>query len=188
MSKSTKSAGKTAIAHTRAWVESCYPGSSVLEASKKVARFPGGRDASGEIIWINRTIEEDIFGVFDLAAFPLTRQRHPGAVRQGYGVMLIQTTTIGRDLSAIRLRQRKVSEWVRDTHGEVSPMWLGGVYVVGWVPRKHLRIWIWEWKQLDAHTFGGWREMAPDPARLPKRERKDVAKTARSLRAVPIPF
>ncbi len=188
MRKSSKSTGKTAIAHTRAWVESSYPGSSVLEASKKVARFPGGKDASGETIWINRTVEEDIFGVFDLAAFPLTRQRNHAAVRVGYGVMLIQTTTIGRDLSAVRHRQHKVAEWVRATHGEVSPMWLGGIYVVGWVPRKHLRIWLWEWKQMDAHTFGGWREMAPDPARLPKLERKASAATARSQHAVQMPF
>ena len=162
--KSTKSAGQTAVAHTRAWMEERHPGAKVLEASKKVGRFPGGKDPSGETIWINRTVEEDIFGVFDLCVFPRASL-----------IALIQCTTIGRDLSAVRARQSKVGNWVRNTYGDAPPVWLGSVYVVGWVPRKHLRIWRWVWEQMDAHTFGGWQEQSPAAAKLPKKERTALA-------------
>ncbi len=163
-SKSTKSTGKTAVAHTRAWIEEIHPGAKILEASKKVGRFPGGKDSSGETIWINRTVEEDIFGVFDLCVFS-----------RAVFVDLIQCTTIGRDLSAVRARQSKVGNWIRNNYAISPPLWLGNIYVVGWVPRTHLRIWQWSWEQMDAHTFGGWQEQTPAAAKLPKKERTTLA-------------
>ncbi len=158
---------------------SIHPGSSVLEANKKVGRFPGGKDARGETTWINRTIEEDLFGVFDLAVFPLDAR-----------VDLVQVTTVGDGgkLSNVKTRQAKVGTWVRDTHGRHCPPWVGGIYVVGWVPRKHLRIWRWEWKQADAHRFGCWIEDPPDPAKLPRPERTSSAKSAPGTGRHPLPF
>ncbi len=190
-SKSTKSAGQTAVAHTRAWIGDIHPGSLILEASKKVGRFPGGKDSSGETIWINRTVEEDIFGVFDLCVFPVydvfagnTVTLEPVKI----GVELIQATTIGRDLSAVRARQSKVGNWIRNTFPKRPPRWLGDIYVVGWVPRKHLRIWRWVWEQMDAHTFGGWQEQSPAAAKLPKPGRSAPATDSPLDLARGIPF
>ena len=159
MSKSTKSAGMTAMAHARAWVAERHPGSLVLEAGARLSRFPD-KNRTGE--WITHTVREDLFGVFDLAVFPT----HVGHL----ALELIQATTIARDLSAVRVRQAKVGNWIHHALQDRRPRWLDRVFVVGWVSRKHLRIWEWSWEARDAHTPGGWIEQATAPAKLPKRD------------------
>lgn len=177
MSKSTKSAGMTAMAHARAWVNEIHPGSRLLEASKSVKSFPMFDRRTGEATRVSRTVREDIWGTFDIAVFPRSEL-----------IDLIQVTTIGRDLSAVRARQKKVGVFVCNQYKGLKPGWLGGVYVVGWVQRKHLRIWAWSWKRVDAHTFGGWVEMEPDPAKLPKRTASGDASTDPASTDHPMPF
>lgn len=172
MARSTKSAGKTAVAHARAWMSSIHPGSLVLEANKRVGRFPDTKDRAGNVLeWKNRTVEEDLFGVFDLAVFPVP---YLDPLNRRSGLSLIQVTTISKSagLTNVRTRLTKVGKWTRSQLGGNKPCWLEDIYVVGWMPRKHLRIWSWSWELRDLpvmETFGGWVEREPALAKLPKR-------------------
>ncbi len=189
MSRSSKSAGKTAVAHARAWVAERYPCAGILEASKKVGRFPGQKARDGTVLeWVNRTVSEDIFGVFDLCVFPFERSESGK-----YLVDLIQVTTIGQrepgtdHLSKIRERQSKVGRFARTRLNAECPDWLGALYVVGWVQRKHLRIWRWSWERSDAHHVGRWQEDKPVLAKLPKlaRSSRGVLGSTSSLGQMP---
>lgn len=172
------------MAHARAWVTDNHPGSRLLEASKSVKSYPMFDRRTGEATRVSRTVREDIWSVFDIAVFPA-----PGPDDYaGQLVDLVQVTTIARDLSAVRARQKKVGTFVRNQYKGKCPAWLGNVYVVGWVPRKHLRIWRWEWKQFDAHTFGGWAEQDPADAKLPKRTASSVASTQGEDGELEVPF
>ena len=175
MSRSSKSAGETAMAHARAWVNQRHPGALLLEAGARLSRFPD-KTRPGE--WITHTVREDLHGLFDMEVKPT----QPGEL-----VDLIQVTTIGKrtggelDLSLVRARQAKVGNFARTTLHGARPTWLGGLYVVGWVQKKHLRIWLWSWEQQSATRFGGWKEQEPDPAKLPKRARNADAPPALAL-------
>lgn len=178
--KSTKSAGITAMNHARAWVTENHPGSRSLEASKSVKSYPMFDQKTGEGRRVSRTVREDIWSVFDIAVFPAFDC-----------VDLIQVTTIGhggKSLSGVRERQKKVGTFVRNQYKKLKPGWLGHIYVVGWVPRKHLRIWRWKWKQFDAHTFGGWVEQEPAAARLPKRTALGAANREWDTGELDVPF
>jgi len=160
--------------HGRAWVDDLWPGSLVLEAGARLSRFPD-RKRPGE--WITHTVREDLFGVFDLAVFPMPRM-HGGYVCAD-DISLIQVTTITDDsMSAVNERKTKVAKWVRAYFPELKPHWLANVYVVGWVARKHLRIWWWDWKPVSANKVGTWVEADPHLAKLPKQAPSASASTA----------
>jgi hypothetical protein len=128
-----------------------------LEAGARLSRFPD-KKKPGE--FITHTVREDLFGVFDLAVFPVAGPRPR--------VQFVQVTSLtGDSMSAVRSRQAKVANWIR-LNLSSRPVWLGDISLVAWVSRKHLRIWEWDWTQQDAHRQGGWREQPSHPAKLPK--------------------
>lgn len=170
------------MAHARAWVDERYSKPLILEAQARLSRFPD-KDKPGE--WITHTVREDLHGVFDMEVKPT----EPGAL-----IELIQVTTVGMresgdlDLSLVRVRQAKVAAFARDTLNGAHPAWLGGLYVVGWVQRKHLRIWRWTWDRRDAHRLGGWVEDDPAIAKLAKVERSSRAACQSTSGPAPLPF
>lgn len=155
---SNKSKDLTAMKNARLWVELRRPGALLIEASKKMARFPDKKNP-GE--WITHTVSEDVWGVFDLIACPLRRH---------YLIDLIQVTTItDGKLANVNARLSKVGTWVRDTFPpHQAPDWIGDIYVIGWVLRKHFRVWKWHWSKTDATHWGGWKELDPAPVKRPK--------------------
>ena len=144
--------------HARAWVAERYPGAPTLEAGKTLKRFP---DPSRQGEWITQTVREDLFGCIDIAVFP-----------QDSRVELIQVTSIpdSGDTKAVRYRKIKVADWIHDNFPERRPDWCGNVYVVGWVNRKHLRVWCYYWP--GGGYIQGWVEQPPALAKLPKLARK----------------
>lgn len=150
--KSTKSTGNTAMDHARDWAEMFYLGAPTLEAGKMVKRFP---DPDNPSEFRTMTVSEDIFGVFDLAIFSPKR------------VELLQVTTVtAGSLSAVNTRKTKVQGWLEENYTS-RPDWMGRVLVIGWVPRKHFRVWEWVFQTL---TPSYWFEGAP--VTPPKRARK----------------
>lgn len=150
------------MGNARVWVENRHPGALLVEASKKLARYPD-KKRPGE--WITHTVAEDVWGVFDLLSFPITLLEPQGFVD------LIQVTTItDGKLFNVNARLAKVGTWIRDTFpGGMEPHWLGHVFVIGWVSRKHFRVWRWHWSQTDAHHWGGWTELDPQPVKRPRK-------------------
>lgn len=156
---STKSTGLTAMKNARKWIALRYPeGTPVLEAGKSLKSF--FRD--GERITL--TVREDLFGVIDIAIFPR---------RRGF-VEFIQVTSINAagSLSAVNTRKKKVGDWLKIVFNRRQPLWLGPTFVIGWVQRKHFRVWEWDWDLLD------WIEGDPQPVKLPKPDRKRAAAAA----------
>ena len=182
MSKSSKSAGRTAMAHARAWVDQRHSRPLILEAGARLARYPD-KKRPGE--FITHTVREDLHGLFDFEVKPTT----PDAF-----VELIQVTTIGKretgadHLSLVRARQAKIGAFARTTLRGERPAWLGEIYVVGWVQRKHLRIWRWTWERRDAHSVGGWVEDPPAAAPLPKLARSAPVNLLSASGRGPLPF
>ncbi len=160
--------------NARIWVSNRHPGAPTLEAGKRVARFPN-KDKPGE--WIMHTLAEDLFGVFDLMVFPRLKQ---------LGIDCIQVTTItDGKLSAVAARKAKVGQHIRDTYysGE-KPAWLGDVFIIGWVSRKHFRIWRWSWVRTDATHWGRWDEQDPETAK-PAKQAAAARGDARTALATP---
>ena len=110
----------------------------------------------GEVVYFSG--REDIFGVFDLAIFPVS----------GYqGVDLVQVTTWprpGQRDSAIQNRKRKVARWVEGLGGR--PAWLDTVLVMAWESRRYFHRWKWNWESES------WEELDPLPVPLPRAPRK----------------
>ena len=156
---SNKSKGDTAMRNARTWVANNYPGAESLEAGKRVARYPHP-SKPGE--WMMHTIAEDLFGVFDIMVFPTI-------ARQG-GVACIQVTTItDGKLGAVNARKAKVGTWIRDNFAAGDePDWMGDIFVIGWVSRKHFRVWEWQWVRTGAKTWGRWDELEPQRVTRPK--------------------
>lgn len=161
------------MAHARAWVSQEFPGALSLEAGARLSRFPD-KFRPGE--WITHTVREDLFGVLDLAVFPPATGP---PFLENYGVQFIQVTTItDGEMTAVHKRMEKVGFWVRAHYPRNQPDWLGAIFVVGWVPRTHLRIWQWSWEQVSATRYGTWKEQEPHLAKLPKVERSAAAPKA----------
>jgi hypothetical protein len=155
--------GQTAMAHARAWVLQRYPGALTLEAYPRIAWIPAKQDiARGIGPRRPITIQEDLFGCFDLIVFPHGYQER---------VQLVQVTTMHADgtdqTGTVATRKKKINTWIKMTwpmFGDWSfakPGWLGGIYLLGWVPRRHFRV--WERQSLD------WKEGPPATAPLPRK-------------------
>lgn len=137
--------GATAMKHARAWVEQLHPGGALtLEAGKKIFWI-----VDKENNRIPRARAEDLFGVFDIAVFPL----------QGR-VQLIQVTTLHKDgtdqSDTVGKRRRKVRSWIEENIPDPTRCtWLGHILVIGWIPRKRFRLWEWDfsgrqWVEVNA--------------------------------------
>lgn len=145
--------------NARAWVQQRHPGAGTLEASKKILRFPD-KKKPGE--WVNHTAREDIWGVFDILAFPI----------DGLVECIQVTSIVDGSLGPVKARLSKVGTWIRDTFPNGgAPAWVDEIYVIGWVSRKHFQIWRWSWDRAGAHHWGRWDELEPEPVRKPKAAR-----------------
>jgi len=119
--------------HARAWVATRYPGALTIEAKPRISWIPMKGGERRPI-----SVEEDIWGVFDLAVFPM-----------GGRVELLQITAP----SGVSARKKKISDWVHGSGIEergnlaILPMWLGEIRLLAWVPRKHFRQWVWFWPE-----------------------------------------
>lgn len=166
------------MAHARAWVETIHPGSLIIEASAVIKRIPRIQP-DGSTLFEPRAMREDIWGCFDLVVCPRANESL---------VDLVQVTSIRSGMQNVEARKAKVGKWVKAFFPTGPPAWLGDIYVVGWVPRKHLRIWSWRFQRTGRHTFGTWREDPPSAAKLPTKVRKTAAPPPLQLAAAPDPF
>jgi hypothetical protein len=157
----SKSKGITSMKHARAWVDIIYPGALHIEAKPRIKWVPRGDKLQP------MSVEEDIWGVFDLLAFP---------IRDFSRVHCLQITTVGKDghsTSNVSVRRRKVQHWIDDCLPPEPPAWLGDIAVMAWVPRKHFRRWLWDWPARD------WWETPTCLAPLPRKEPADPAPVQR---------
>lgn len=148
--------------HARAWAASSYPGSLSIEAHAKLVWIPDGDGDGGRF---PRSVEEDIWNVFDLLVFPI----NPVA-----RVHCLQVTTAtGGKTSNSAARRRKIGKWIPGAFPNGPPVWLGTIAVIAWVPRKHFRWWNWNWHLQD------WVEspvvLAPLPKVSPRKSDTDGA-------------
>jgi hypothetical protein len=153
-----------------------YPGALTLEAWPRLAWIPmkranvaaararGRRVKDQERIPI--TIQEDLFGCFDLIVFPREKQADP-TCEWPECLVCVQVTTMHADgtdrTGTVATRKKKIATWFQTELEGWHPDWLSQILVLGWVPRKHFRV--WEWNGL------GWKEQSPAPAPLPKKAR-----------------
>lgn len=158
-----RKAGETAMMHARAWARSEYPDCLMYEAHAKIVWIPDGRGGRRPI-----SKGEDIWGVFDLAVFPVE------PIQRGFPskVELIQVTTLGGgkiDGGNVAKRKHKVGAWIDESfHDGYWPDWLHRISVIAWIPRKHFRWWVWG---RDGRGGGRWVESEPVPAPLPRTPR-----------------
>ncbi len=143
--------GATAMAHARAWADVMYPGSLRIEAQKRVVWLLGNGGQR-----FPRSMAEDIWNVFDLLVFPTDDL-----------IECLQITTglaDGDIRGTVPKRKRKVRDWVLgELRTDGPPAWLGPVRIMAWIPRKHFRVWTWDWALMD------WVEGAPVAAPLPRK-------------------
>ncbi len=159
--------------HARAWVKGQYPGALVIEAKPRIAWIPTKKGR------IPRSISEDIFGCFDLMVMPAATLSGI-STRRAFSsndptwtntklTHLLQITTLGVGRGAATTRMSKIALWIHEALADENPHWLGTIKVMGWVPRKHFRVWEWSWEPLDAHRPMGWKEGVPVRAPLPRK-------------------
>jgi len=138
--------GELAMTHARAWARIIHPGSLLIEAKPQIKRVPDGHGGK-----LARNVREDIWGVFDLLVFPA-----------GDYVDCVQVTT---GMGGVSKRKKKVARWIEDSIPKLwvgcRPTWLGGVYVITWIRRKHFRVWRWDFLK------SAWTELPNAPAPLP---------------------
>ena len=146
--------------HARAFAAQRYPNALVLEAKPRLVWIP---TKTGRI---PRSIAEDIFGMFDLLVLP---------PQSRIALLQITTLTDGK-VSAASKRKTKIGAWMRETFTAADPPpWMGRVSVMGWIPRKHFRVWMWAFQAQE------WIEMEPQKAPLPKAKGKAPVSTPRGL-------
>lgn len=163
--------GVTAMKHARAWVDIRYPGALSLESFPRLYWIPldarrvaAGRSFEPKREMIPRTHQEDLFGCFDLIVFPFDWRM----------LNLVQVTTMHADgtdkTGTVATRKKKIAAWARAMEISEEPAWIGEITLMGWVPRKHFRVWTWEWWSEK------WREGPTETAPLTRKE-----STTRSL-------
>lgn len=151
--------GETAMMHARAWARAEYPNCLMYEAMAKIVWISDDRGGRRPI-----SKGEDIWGVFDLAVFPVKR----GKLAK---VELIQVTTLGSGKISggnVAVRKRKVEAWIDENLEGSWPTWLFRISVIAWIPRKHFRWWAYEPGQPEGSR---WMESSPVPAPLPRKPR-----------------
>lgn len=137
--------GATAMKHARAAIQARYPCAPLLEAQKVVVWIWDRR--RGERRPISRA--EDLFGVFDLMAFPARPDL----------TCAVQVTTETANRSTTSNRKRKIRRWLEAHYpGEEPPF---RIQLWAWVARRHFRVHEW----IDAD----WHEMPPLASPLLKR-------------------
>ena len=151
------------MAHARAWAATRFPGALTLEAFPRIAWIPE-KVTVADLITARPaarrrpiSIQEDLFGCFDLIVFPTQPYGAPG-------LQLVQVTTMNADgtdrTGTVAHRKQKVSEWYASALDNEEPEWLDRILLLGWVPRKHFRVWeLWG---------SGWREGPRVTAPLPR--------------------
>jgi len=139
--------------HARAWVAKTYPGALTIEAKPRISWIPMQGGERRPI-----SVEEDIWGVFDLLVFPKFCPPYWLSPK----VELLQVTAP----SGVSARKKKIREWVENEElFDAAPGWLGEIRLLAWVPRKHFRQWVWLW--CDQEWVEGPKLLAPLSRKAP---------------------
>lgn len=158
---SSKSKGRTAMAHARALCAIRWPGAPVLEAQPRIVwrldRNTGKR--------IPMNVDEDFFGAFDLIVMPMQTIDDIA----GWLPIYLQVTTYGAksgktDTSSARRRKVRDNFLDRFPGARMHP----NVYVIAWETRKHFHVWHWSPSRQEWLGASHWE------APLPKKKAPDV--------------